>query len=203
MRLMLRLFLTALFLFPAAALADTPEIGQPAPAFSVQDISGQTQSLARYKGSVVVMEWSNPGCPFVRKHYGSGNMQSLQRTAREKGVVWLTVNSSAPGKQGNMTVEQAKNWVAEMKASPSAYILDAKGTLGRLYGAKATPHMFVIDPSGRLAYAGAIDDKPSFDQGDVKTADNYVMDAVNALLAGKPVAVASTRAYGCSVKYED
>jgi hypothetical protein len=167
----------------------------------VKDIAGKEQSLEQYKGKIVVLEWNNPDCPFVRKHYGSGNMQTLQQYALDKGVIWLSINSGAPGNEGNMDAAQAKAKIAEVGAHETGYIIDDKGTLGHLYGAKATPHMFVIDTGGVLAYAGAIDDKPTADPADIKTADNYVKDAIDALLAGKPVSVAQTRAYGCSVKY--
>lgn len=191
-----------LAILPALPL-QAAEIGQTAPAFTVKDIDGKEQSPAQYKGKIVVLEWNNPRCPFVRKHYGSGNMQSLQEYALGKGVVWLTINSSAPGKEGYMDATAAKAKIAETGAHETAYILDPEGALGKLYGAKATPHMFVIDASGKLAYEGAIDNTPTPDPADVKTADNYVKDAINALLAGKKVAVAQTRAYGCSVKYAD
>jgi hypothetical protein len=148
-----------------------------------------------------VLEWTNPGCPFVKKHYGSGNMQALQKDALSQGIVWLSINSGAPGKEGNLTAEQAKADIAQSKARETAYILDPQGTLGHLYNAKATPHMFVIDTQGKLVYQGAIDNKPTPDPEDIKGADNYVKDAINALLAGKRVAMGQTRAYGCSVKY--
>jgi len=179
------------------------EVGQSAPAFSVKDIAGHTQSLAKYKGKIVVLEWNNPGCPFVKKHYGSGNMQALQQYAKSKGVVWLTINSGAPGKQGYMDAVSAKDKIAEVGGHEAAYILDPEGTLGQLYGAKTTPHMFVIDKQGNLAYVGAIDDAPTPDPADTKTAHNYVKAAIDALKAGKPVAVAQTKSYGCSVKYKD
>lgn len=188
-------------LLPFAALADA-EVGKPAPEFHAKDINGVEQSLAKYKGSVVVLEWSNPGCPFVHKHYDSGNMQKLQGYAASKKVVWLTVNSSAPGKQGNMTPEEAKSTLAEKKSAPTAYILDPEGTIGLMYAAKTTPHMYVVDAKGTLAYAGAIDDKPGVSQDEIPGARNYVKEAVDALLAGRSVAVASTKAYGCSVKYK-
>lgn len=190
-----------------AALPFSPiyaaDIGKPAPAFDVKDINGQEQSPGEYKGKVVVIEWNNPSCPFVKKHYGSGNMQALQEYALAKGVIWLTVNSGAPGKEGYMDATAAKAKITEVGAHETAYILDPDGTIGKLYGAKATPHMFVIDTTGNLAYAGAIDNKPTPDPEDIKSADNYVRDAINALLAGKQVEVAHTQAYGCSVKYKD
>jgi hypothetical protein len=183
--------------------AQAAEVGKPAPAFDVRDIAGKEQSLARYKGKIVVLEWNNPECPFVRKHYGSGNMQKLQQYALSKGVVWLTINSGAPDKEGAMNAAEAKAKITEVGGHETAYILDPEGTLGNLYGAKATPHMFVINAEGNLAYEGAIDDKPTADPEDITTSDNYVKDAIDALVAGKQVAVAQTRAYGCSVKYKD
>jgi len=179
------------------------ETGKPAPAFFVKDIAGKEQSLAKYKGKIIVLEWNNPGCPFVKKHYQSGNMQALQHDALSKHVIWLTINSGAEGKQGFMDAAQAKTYIADMKTHQTAYILDPKGTLGTLYGAKTTPHMFVVDAQGILAYAGAIDDKPTADQEDIKTAHNYVRAAIDELIAGKPVTTAQSRAYGCSVKYQD
>jgi peroxiredoxin len=187
------------FVTPALAV----EVGKPAPAFAVKDIDGNEQSLEKYKGKLVVLEWTNPGCPFVVKHYGSSNMQTLQSYAKEKGAVWLSVNSGAEGKQGYMTSEQARAQIAKDKAVPTAYILDAQGTLGQLYGAKTTPHMYVIDASGMLAYAGAIDDKASTDIADIAGAKNHVKIAIDELLAGKAVTTAQTTAYGCNVKYKD
>ncbi len=187
-------------LLPATAMADA-KVGEPAPAFEVTDIEGNTQKLEDYKGKIVVLEWTNPGCPFVVKHYGSGNMQKLQADAKEKGVVWLTVNSSAEGKQGSMTAEEAKAQIAKDKAEEAAYILDATGELGKLYGAKTTPHMFVIDADGKLSYAGAIDSTPSTDPADIEGSTNYVQAALDALQAGKQPEHTSTTAYGCSVKY--
>jgi hypothetical protein len=187
------------FTLPAQAAI----VGQPAPAFSVKDITGNTQSPSQYKGKILVLEWNNPGCPFVKKHYGSGNMQALQQYAVGKGVVWLAINSGGPGKEGYMDADGAKAQIAKVGGHESAYILDPEGTLGKLYGAKATPHMFVIDQNGVLAYQGAIDDKPTPDPDDIKGANNYVKAAIDALLAGKPLAISETRAYGCGVKYKD
>jgi peroxiredoxin len=176
-------------------------VGQPAPAFTATDSNGKPQSLADYKGKFVVLEWNNDECPFVGKHYGSGNMQSLQKTYTGKGVVWLTINSAALGKEGNVDAAQANAIVKQRGAAPSAYLLDPKGDVGRAYGAKTTPHMFVIDPQGRIVYAGGIDDKPSTDVADVKTARNYVKAALDEAMAGKPVSVPVSQPYGCAVKY--
>lgn len=201
---MLKSFLSLLCLLtvavPAFAQA-TP--GEPAPHFSAKDISGKAQSIEQYKGKIIVVEWSNPDCPFVHKHYDTGNMQKLQAYAVDKGVVWLTINSSAPEKQGNMTTEEAQRWVRENKSSASAYILDPKGTIGKLYGASTTPHMFVIDKTGKIAYAGAIDDQPSPATDKINEARNYVHEAIDALLTGKNPELSAVKAYGCSIKYGD
>lgn len=183
---------------PARAAA---VVGQPAPEFTLTDSNGKSHSLASFKGKHVVLEWNNFDCPFVVKHYGSGNMQKLQQAYTGKGVVWLTVNSSAAGKQGHLQPAEVAAKLTERKAAPSAYLLDADGTVGKLYGAKTTPHMFVIDPQGKLVYAGAIDDKPSTDQADIAGARNLVVAALDEALAGKPVSVATSTPYGCSVKY--
>ena len=150
-----------------------------------------------------MLEWANQGCPFDQKHYLSGNMEALQRQWTEKGVVWLSVLSSASGEQGSVSAAEENQYLKKMKAAPTAALLDSTGTIGKLYQAKTTPHMFVIDPQGKLIYQGAIDDKPTTDFADIKTAHNYLNDALNSAMAGKPVAVASTRPYGCSVKYQD
>jgi peroxiredoxin len=178
-----------------------PPIGQPAPDFTAKDSSGRDVSLASLKGKTVVLEWTNDGCPYVGKHYGTGNMQALQKETTDKGVVWLSVISSAPGTQGHVDGPAANRLTETRKAAPTAVLLDPKGTVGRLYDARTTPHMYVIDKAGTLVYRGAIDDKPTANHADVKTARNYVREALAAVEAGKPVAVAATRAYGCSVKY--
>src|SRR5580704_12305507 len=167
--------------------------GQPAPSFSAPDIAGK----------IVVLEWTNDGCPFVGKHYDSGNMQALQQKYTAGGVVWLTVASSAPGEQGHVTPAEAKADLARWHATPTDFLLDPDGIVGRLYDARATPHMVVIDRGGHVVYMGAIDDTPSTRLADVKTAHNYVTAALDAIATGQPVAVASTRAYGCSIKYRE
>ena len=179
------------------------EVGQPAPDFTGQGSDGKTYHLSDLKGRFVVLEWHNQGCPFVRKHYDSGNMQRLQEQWTVKGVVWLTVISSAPGKQGYVTASEENGYLKRMKAYPTAAILDPDGTIGHLYGAKTTPHMFVIDRAGTLIYAGAIDDRPSTDPEDVKGADNYVTDALVSAMANRPVRISNTNSYGCSIKYKD
>ncbi len=175
--------------------------GQPAPQFNARASDGSTVSLAGLKGKTVVLEWTNDECPYTVKHYTTGNMQALQREAAAGGVVWLTVASSAPGQQGHVDAAKANELTASRKAAPANVLLDAEGTLGRLYGAKSTPHMFVVAPDGTLAYQGAIDDQPSANPDTVKSARNYVREALAAVQAGKPPAVATTRAYGCSIKY--
>jgi peroxiredoxin len=192
----------------AAALAMAPSFGQArvgdaAPAFTATDSHGQSQSLEKYRGKFVVLEWHNQGCPYTRKHYESGNMQNLQKEWTSKGVAWFTVISSAPGHQGYVTPDQENAYVARIHAAPTAVLLDPHGGLGRLYGARTTLQMFVIDPQGKLIYDGAIDDRPTDDAGDVKGADNYVTDALSAAMAGKPVVKSFTRSYGCSVKYSN
>lgn len=192
----------------AAALAlamalpiSAARVNEKAPDFSVVDSNGKTHQLSDYKGKWVVLEWHNQGCPYVKKHYGSGNMQKLQQQWMEKGVVWLTVISSAQGQQGYVTPEQANAYVAQQKATPTAVLLDPKGTMGLAYGAKTTPQMYVISPDGMLLYNGAIDDKPTTDVGDVPGAKNYLSAALEEAMAGKPVTMATSKPYGCSVKY--
>lgn len=195
-------FLLALFLAPAAAFADAA-VGAAAPDFTLPAADGGTQKLSGYAGKVVVLEWHNKGCPFVHKHYDSGNMQALQKKYTAKDVVWLTINSSAEGKQGYETADEALATMKDVGGAPTHVLLDKDGAVGRLYGAKTTPTMFVIDKAGKVAYAGAIDDTPSTDVADIKTAKNYVSAALDAVLAGKTVETASTKSYGCSVKYAD
>jgi len=175
--------------------------GLPAPAFSIPDVTGKTVSLGDYAGKIVILEWTNDGCPFVGKHYNSGNMQALQRRYTGEGDVWLTIASSAPGEQGYVTSAEAKADLARWHAAPTDYLLDPEGVVARLYDARATPNMVVIDRDGRVAYTGAIDDTPSTRLADIRTAKNYVVAALDEIAAGKPVSVAATRAYGCSIKY--
>lgn len=176
-------------------------VNQPAPAFSVQDASGKTVSLADFKGKHVVLEWTNPGCPFVQKHYNSGNMPATQKDAVAKGVVWLTVSSTAPSASDYKSPADLSAWMKSTSAVPTATLMDNDGKVGKAYGARTTPHMYVIDPQGKLIYAGAIDSKPTANAADIKVATNYVGQALNEALAGKPVSQASTTPYGCSVKY--
>ena len=172
-----------------------------APDFHGTDSLGRTQSLAQYRGRFVVLEWANKSCPYEQKQYGSGNMERLQREWTAKGVVWLSILSSAPGQQGNVTPAEENAYLRQMHAAPTAAILDPTGAIGHLYEAKTTPHIFVIDPGGKVIYQGAIDDKPTTDPGDIPGAHNYVSAALGAAMAGRPVPVAVTRPYGCSVKY--
>jgi peroxiredoxin len=178
-------------------------VGATAPAFSGKDSQGKTQSLAQYRGKFVVLEWTNRDCPYTQKQYNSGNMQALEREWTAKGVVWLTVLSSAAGEQGYLTAAQENAQIEKVHAHPTAAILDPTGEIGKLYSAKTTPHMFIIDPEGKLIYDGAIDDKPTTDLADVKGAKNYVSAALTEAMAGQRVEVASTRPYGCSVKYAE
>jgi AhpC/TSA family len=175
--------------------------GQPAPAFTLTGVDGKPVNLADFRGRYVVLEWNNPHCPFVVKHYGSGNMQSLQKRFTAENVAWLTINSTHAGHSEYMAPAALAGWMKEQGGAPTAVMLDADGKVGRAYGARATPHMYVIDPKGTLVYAGAIDDKRSTNAADIKTANNYVVQALAELRAGKPVSAASTSAYGCSIKY--
>lgn len=197
--LVLSMFIAAM---PGVALANAV-VGQPAPAFSVADASGKTVSLADYKGKTVVLEWVNPGCPYVRKHYDSANMQATQKGAAGQGVVWLAVNSTHPGHYDYRKPADMAAWMQSQKAAPTSTLMDSDGRIGRAYGARTTPHMYIVDARGTLVYAGGIDDKPSSNPADVKTAKNHVNAALADIAAGKPVAQAATRPYGCSVKYSD
>jgi peroxiredoxin len=193
-------------LLPALALficlsAYAVRVGDPAPEFTGTDSHGQTHKLSEYKGRFVVLEWTNNGCPYTRKHYDSGNMQSLQKQWTAKGVVWLTILSSAPGEQGYMTASQENAYIGKVHADPTAAILDPQGAIGHLYAAKTTPHMFVIDPSGKLIYDGAIDDHATTEASDIPSSKNYVSAALTEAMGGQAVATAYTRPYGCSVKY--
>ena len=193
----------ALSLAGSAALAATATVGQAAPTFSATDASGKAVSLDDLKGKTVVLEWVNPECPYVRKHYDSANMQATQKAATGKAVVWLSVNSTHAGHEDFKKPAEMLAWTQKQGAAPTATLMDGEGKIGRAYGARTTPHMVVIDAKGTLVYAGGIDDKPSANPADVKTAKNYVNAALADVLAGKPVAQAVTRAYGCSVKYSD
>jgi peroxiredoxin len=184
-----------------AGAAATAKVGAAAPAFSLPNTAGAAQSLGDLRGKVVVLEWTNHECPYVRKHYESGNMQALQREATGQGVVWLTIISSSPGTQGYVTAPQADELTTGRKAAPTAVLLDPQGTVGKAYGATNTPHMYIVDKTGLLVYAGAIDDRPTTRRSDVEGANNYVRAALASVAAGQPVKTPVTRAYGCTVKY--
>ena len=189
---------------PLAAQA-APVVGQAAPAFSAVDTAGKTHQLGDFKGKLVVLEWTNPGCPFVRKHYSgdkAGNMQTLQKEFGGKGVVWLAINSTEEASSDYLAPPKLAGWISEKQAAPTATLMDESGQIGQLYGARTTPHMFIINPAGLLIYAGAIDSIPSARLEDIRSATNYVRQGLNETLAGKPVSVAQSRAYGCSVKYK-
>jgi peroxiredoxin len=197
--------LTAL-LIAAIAVSSSPSLatpvpGQPAPAFRGVDVNGKPVSLADFRGKTVVLEWNNPNCPFVQKHYTGGNMQSLQQKNTAAGVVWLAINSTTESHTDYMAPAKLAAWFGEQKAAPTAVVMDPRGEIGRAYGAKVTPHMYVIDAKGTLVYAGAIDDKRSANPADVKTATNHVAAALGEVAAGKPVTTSTTTAYGCTIKY--
>jgi hypothetical protein len=194
---------SAVVVLGLVALALGARVGEAAPDFTATDSNGRTQRLADYRGKYVVLEWHNQGCPYTRKHYDSGNMQRLQKKWTQKGVVWLTVISSAPGTQGYVTGPQENDYLKLMYAMPTAVLLDPAGNLGHLYAAKTTPHMYIVDPKGTLIYNGAIDDHPTPDPTDIPNSKNYVSLALSQAMGGQPVADASTRPYGCSVKYKD
>jgi len=195
----LSLALAAVFTLSASASAAT--VGAPAPDFSLPDSNGKVHSLAQYKGRIVVLEWNNPECPFVKKHYSSGNIPRQQAEAMSAGVVWLTINSGADGKQGHVDGPRAKAFLAQYDAKPTAYLLDPDGKVGHLYGAKTTPHMYVIDATGVLRYMGGIDSIASTDKEDIAKATQYVPQALAELKAGKAISVTTSQPYGCGVKY--
>jgi peroxiredoxin len=192
---------TLALLIAAGTAVAAPSVGAPAPGFTLTDSNGTSHNLSDFKGKFVVLEWLNHGCPFVQKHYDGGNMQGLQKEYTGKDVVWLSIVSSAPGKQGHMSPGETNKAKEEKGSAPTAVLIDEDGTVGRLYNAKVTPELFVINPEGTLIYAGAIDDKKSVDPADVAGAKNYVKQALDEALAGQPVSEPSTTAYGCSVKY--
>jgi peroxiredoxin len=199
-----KLLLTAVATFIAGAIygAEVPPVGTAAPDFSLTDSKGKAHSLSQYKGKYVVLEWFNPECPFVKKHYGSDNMQKLQQEYTSKGVVWLTIDSNAPGAEGNMTPEQAQKIMSSWKTHQTALLLDPESKVARSYGAKNTPDMIVINPEGKIVYEGAIDNKATPNPNDIPSSTNYVKAALDESLAGKPVSNPTTKPYGCSVKYK-
>jgi peroxiredoxin len=184
------------------ALDAPPPVGSSAPDFSLSDAAGKTHSLSQYKGKYVVLEWFNPECPFVKKHYGGGNMQKLQQEYTGKGVVWLTIDSNAPGTEGNLTPEQAEKIAKGWNTQQTALLLDPDGKAGRAYGAKNTPNMVIINPDGKIVYQGAIDSKATPNPADIPSSTNYVKAALDESMAGKPVSNATTKPYGCSGKYK-
>ena len=201
-----RSFSSALVVAPLALSLTRPAfaaatVGQAAPDFSATDTGGKTRQLSDYKGKLVVLEWTNPGCPFVQKHY-SGNMQSLQKEFAAKGVVWLSLNSTEIGSGDYLAPAKLAGWMGDKQASATAILMDSSGKIGQLYGAKTTPHMYIVNPQGRLVYAGAIDSIASAQVDDIKTASNYVRLGLNEALSGKAITLASSRAYGCSIKYK-
>lgn len=198
MKSVLGAVLSFVFLCVNSAYADS---GVPAPAFSLPDLQGKIHSLKDYEGKIVVLEWYNPGCPFVKKHYNSGNMQRLQKDYGDKGVVWFSVVSSAKGKQGNLPAGEHERILKEWNGSQFALLLDQEGQVGRLFGARTTPEIVVLGRDGKILYQGAVDDTPSTRPEDVKSAKNYVSQALNEILAGKAVTENATEPYGCGVKY--
>jgi peroxiredoxin len=190
---------TAVLSAPAFAAAT---VGQKAPEFTAKDASGKTVNLADFKGKTVVLEWVNPGCPYVRKHYSSGNMQSTQKDAVDKGVVWLAVNSTETSHPDYLAPAALQSWMSEQKAAATHTLMDESGSIGQQYAARTTPHMYIISPQGNLVYAGGIDSIASARAEDVKQATNYIKQSLGETLAGKPISVATTKPYGCSVKYK-
>ena len=186
----------------ATAVRATPSVGQPAPAFSLTDTAGKTVQLADFRGRHVVLEWVNPGCPYVRKHYSSANMQGTQRDVTAQGVVWLAINSTENASTDYLAPAQMGRWMQGQQATATHTLMDEDGTVGKAYGARTTPHMYIVDPAGKLIYAGGIDSVPSSRVDDIKTAVNYVKQGVREALAGQPIRAATTRPYGCSIKYK-
>ncbi len=202
---MLRRSLFALALLGPIVLATcgahAATLGQPAPDFQLKDTSGKTVRLADFKGRHVVLEWNNPGCPFVRKHYNAANMQALQKEAAAQGVVWLAINSTETGSGDYLAPAQLARWMREQQAAPAATLMDEDGAVGKAYGARVTPHMYIIDPQGRLIYAGGIDSIASSRAADIKIATNYIRQGLGEALAGKPLSAPASPPYGCSIKY--
>jgi hypothetical protein len=199
--LLRRTLLTSLLVLPIGMAQAAAVVGQPAPEFAVRDASGQEVKLSQFRGKHVVLEWMNPGCPFVRKHYESGNMPAIQKEAMAKGVVWLSVYSTDDDSWGYTKPAKLQEWLRGRQATPTAVLMDGKGLVGKAYGARTTPHIFVVSPTGVLLYAGGIDSIASTDKDDIPKATNYVRQALGESLGGKPVSVASSRPYGCMIKY--
>jgi len=201
MKYLLRLIVFLCISALSMSFGQSAKVGQKAADFTLKDSEGQVHKLSQYKGKYVVLEWINFGCPFVKKHYTKGNMQSLQKKYTTKGIVWLSICSSAEGKQGYFEGQELKDLISKKQGNQTAYLVDADGTVGKMYGARTTPHMFVINPEGNLIYTGAIDDTPSTDSDDIAKSKNYVAMALDAALAKKAIEVTSSQPYGCSVKY--
>jgi hypothetical protein len=202
MSLSRRLLIACTALTFVAAAAAAPSVGQGAPDFTLKDASGKSVKLSDFRGKYVVLEWTNPGCPYVRKHYNSGNMPATQKDATAKGAVWLAINSTERESYDYLPPAKLVAWLQERKSQPSAVLMDEQGTAGMAYGARTTPHMYIVDPQGRLVYAGGIDSIPSSNADDIKRAVNYVRQGLDEALAGKPISQATTRPYGCSIKYK-
>ena len=196
------LIATAAALFATGAAHAAATVGQPAPDFTLTDATGKPVRLSDFKGKHVVLEWTNPGCPFVRKHYDSGNMPATQKDAMGKGVVWLAINSTEKASRDYLEPARLSAWLAERKAVPTAVLMDEEGTVGKSYGARTTPHMYIVNPQGVLVYAGGIDSIPSARPADIEKATNYVKVGLAEALAGKPISAATTAPYGCSIKYK-
>lgn len=196
------LIASAAALFASGAAQAATTVGQPAPDFTLKDATGKTVKLSDFKGRHVVLEWTNPGCPFVRKHYDSGNMPATQKDATGKNVVWLTVNSTEKASSDYLEPARLTAWLTERKSQPTAVLMDEEGTVGKSYGARTTPHMYIVNPQGVLVYAGGIDSIPSARPADIEKATNYVKTGLSEALAGKPVSAATTQPYGCSIKYK-
>jgi AhpC/TSA family len=188
--------------FIASPAHSAAAVGQKAPDFTLKDTTGKSVSLADFKGKTVVLEWVNPGCPYVRKHYSGGNMQSTQQDAVSKGVVWLAINSTETGHSDYLAPKALQSWMGEQKAAATHTLMDESGSTGQAYAARTTPHMYIVSPQGNLVYAGGIDSIASARTEDIKTATNYVKQSLGEALAGKPISAAQTRPYGCSVKYK-
>jgi len=198
-----RSLLSLALIVPFAAAQAAPAVGQAAPDFTLKDASGKAVKLSDYRGKFVVLEWTNPGCPYVKKHYNTGNMGATQADATGRGAVWLSINSTAKGAWDYMEPAKVLAWQHERKGRPSALLADEEGTVGRAYGARTTPHMYIVDPQGKLVYAGGIDSIPSSDPDDIKKATNYVRQGLAEAMAGKAISSPATRPYGCSIKYKN
>jgi len=196
-----RHLLVAAMLACAGAVHAAPSVGQPAPDFTLKDAAGRTVKLSDYRGKYVVLEWTNPGCPYVQKHYDSGNMAATQRDATAKGVVWLSLNSTHKAHPDYLAPAAVASWQQQRQALPTALLADEEGATGKAYGARTTPHLYIVSPQGQLVYAGGIDSIPSSSADDIPKAVNYVRQGLREALAGKPISAASTRPYGCSIKY--